>query len=66
MVAVIGRRTGAIKDVVQDGDVVIQFANETTVRISTDIIEDGKGQLLTVTWESPKTLRLEDCINLGE
>ncbi|KAJ2938463.1 hypothetical protein O0L34_g12903 [Tuta absoluta] len=66
VIAVIGRRTGAIKDVVQDGDVVIQFANDTTVRISVEEIAGAKrGQLLTFTWEAPKSVRLEDCVNLG-
>ncbi|XP_063627404.1 myogenesis-regulating glycosidase-like [Cydia splendana] len=63
VVAVIGRRTGAIKDVVQDGDVVIQFANDTSMRVSVEAA--GGGQILTITWEAPKGMRLEDCVNLG-
>ncbi|XP_026728034.1 uncharacterized protein LOC113494086 [Trichoplusia ni] len=66
VIAVVGRQAGAIKDVVQDGDVVIQFANDTTVRISNEeIAGERRGYLLTFTWEAPKTVKLEDCVNLG-
>ncbi|XP_053611423.1 myogenesis-regulating glycosidase-like isoform X2 [Plodia interpunctella] len=66
VISVIGRRTGAIKDVVQDEDVVIQFAKDTTVRISTEeVAEERRGQVITLTWEAPKGERLEDCVNLG-
>ncbi|XP_063829756.1 myogenesis-regulating glycosidase-like [Ostrinia nubilalis] len=66
VITVIGRHAGTIKDVVQDGDIVIQFANDTTVRISNeDIAGERKGQVITVTWEAPKTVKLEDCVNLG-
>lgn len=67
VIAVVGRRTGAIKDVVEDGDVVIQFENETTVRISNEeIAGDKKGYILTFTWQAPKGVGLEDCVNLGK
>lgn len=66
VISVIGRRTGTIKDVVQDGDVVIQFANDTTVRIAVEAVAGARtGQIITITWEAPKGIRLEDCINLG-
>lgn len=65
VLAVIGRRTGAVKDVVQNDDVVLQFANDTTVRINIDQVIGGKGQVFTLTWEAPKNVRLEDCVNLG-
>lgn len=67
VITVIGRHAGAIKDVVQDGDVVIQFSNDTTVRISAeDIAGEKSGQVITLTWEAPKTVKLEDCVNLGK
>lgn len=65
MISVIGRRTGAVKDVVQTEDVVIQFSNDTTVRISSEEIK-GRGYVFTITWDAPKSIRLEDCVNLGK
>lgn len=63
----IGRTTGEIKDIVENGDVVIQFANDTTCRLTAEeIVGDKTGHVLTVTWEAPKTVRLEDCVNLGK
>lgn len=66
MISVIGRRTSGIKDIVQDGDIVIQFTNDTTVRINVEEVAGVRsGLVITVTWEAPKSQRLEDCINLG-
>ncbi|KAM3958507.1 myogenesis-regulating glycosidase [Aphomia sociella] len=66
VITVIGRRTGPVKDVVENGDVVIQFSNDTTLRISVEKM-DGKrsGHVLSLAWEAPKDVRLEDCVNLG-
>jgi hypothetical protein len=67
VITVIGRLAGAAKDVVQDDDVIIQFANDTSVRISSEEVRGERpGQLLTVTWQAPKTVKLEDCVNLGK
>ncbi|XP_059062090.1 myogenesis-regulating glycosidase-like [Achroia grisella] len=66
VITVIGRRTGPARDVVQNGDVVIQFSNDTTLRMSVEKIEGNrKGYVLSLAWEAPKNTRLEDCINLG-
>ncbi|CAH0399609.1 unnamed protein product [Chilo suppressalis] len=65
VITVIGRHAGAAKDVVQDDDAIIQFANDTSVRISSERVAEEKGLLLTLTWEAPKTVKLEDCVNLG-
>ncbi|KAH9640194.1 hypothetical protein HF086_008430 [Spodoptera exigua] len=67
VIAVVGRRTGAIKDVVEDGDVVIQFSNDTTVRISSEeVVGERNGYIITFTWEAPKGVSLEDCVNLDQ
>ncbi|KAJ0175335.1 hypothetical protein K1T71_009476 [Dendrolimus kikuchii] len=66
IIAVIGRSASAIRDVVQGGDTIIQFQNETTLRINTeDIVGITHGYVVTFTWAAPKYTRLEDCVNLG-
>ncbi|XP_004925059.1 myogenesis-regulating glycosidase [Bombyx mori] len=66
VISVIGRRTSGIKDIIQNGDVLIQFKNDTTVRISVEhIAGERKGHLLSFAWKTTKNTRLEDCANLG-
>ncbi|XP_075979494.1 myogenesis-regulating glycosidase-like isoform X2 [Anticarsia gemmatalis] len=66
VIAVIGRRTGAIIDQVTTGDVVIQFANSTTLRISSEeVAGERSGHVITLTWDAPKNVTMEDCVNLG-
>ncbi|XP_037292253.1 myogenesis-regulating glycosidase [Manduca sexta] len=66
VISVIGRLTGTVKDMVKNGDVVIQFSNDTTLRLNAqEIAGEKKGHVITVRWEAPKTVRLEDCANLG-
>ncbi|KAL4713789.1 hypothetical protein ACJJTC_012306 [Scirpophaga incertulas] len=66
VLAVIGRYAGAAKDVVQDGDAVLQFANDTSARLSAEVVAGARrGAVLTVTWAAPGAAVLEDCANLG-
>lgn len=46
---------------------MIQFTDDTTVRINVEEVTGVRsGLVVTLTWEAPKSQRLEDCINLGE
>ncbi|XP_038221310.1 myogenesis-regulating glycosidase-like [Zerene cesonia] len=62
-ISVIGRNAGDTKDVNQDGDILIQYENDTRVTISAN--EVASGYLITFTWISGNKEKLEDCVNLG-
>ncbi|XP_034833124.1 myogenesis-regulating glycosidase-like isoform X2 [Maniola hyperantus] len=63
----IGRNAGAATAASSgNGEVVVNFASNQSVRISSrQILEPRKGHVISIEWTAPVSGRLVDCLNLG-